>query len=232
MPRSAEGEGGRIAVRVAPRFHDPVGIAARLSRSSGADADATTFAARGPLVAPDDAEIDPGASAHENDAAIGETEVALFLLPRHLVARWWALADAAPDEGPLPGFDAFAQAVLELFRFKALPLPEPARCEAIAIACGHRAGTSPVADAAAHGAAGPRLLANLGPRAAHVVLLPVADQQIARGLRYLRDAPETALLRVRLDPGDGLWLPATDLLLDFEGEDADEAIVVLCLRPA
>jgi hypothetical protein len=245
MPPAADA--GRLALRIAPRFHDPLGLAARIAVSDGAECEGRAFGPRGPFREPSAEELAALVSAPDADRdALSSWDVGLLRLPQHLVAAWWEVAEGAGADGTMAGFAAFADEVVELLRWKSVPLPEPTRCEAIALSADGRPGTSPVAEAAGDPRVAPRVIANLGPAAADALLVPlagaeIADRLAARGVsvpeetgaararRYLREVRGAALVRLRLEPGDGLWLPPVALLLDVAAAELED-VVVLSLR--
>lgn len=70
-----------------------------------------------------------------------ESSVCLFGLPTHLRSRWWGLLEQSANaltSGQLPGFDAFANQVVEFLAFKNLPVPQGSCCELVVSGAGER----------------------------------------------------------------------------------------------
>ena len=156
-------------------------------------------------------------------------------------------------------FDDFVAGVIEFLRFKRLPLPERCQFDVVASRPGQRstrldptgalAGLRVNCTPAASAPPGKRLVAtmNLGDEATHVVLLnllptaiaallpvaerlPVADSNaLALWADFLATVSDYPLVRVRLDPGDGLWLPDGPVVYDGDTlgkRDIDVALMI------
>ncbi|HZR84240.1 MAG TPA: hypothetical protein VFD92_24290 [Candidatus Binatia bacterium] len=200
------------AIRVAPGFHDAIGLAARI---------AVATAASGSKGAPTKATAWRALSAAESDGVLrapanelGPDEIALVRFPAHLRASWRALArEGAPPES---GFVAFVAEFLRFLRFKRLPLPERCRCDVVESAPGSAAtGLA----RAARGAGGLRCIANLedDPTYAWIACMegaPASPTAPARSSVEPARRAARAWLRIRLEPGDGLWLGDADVVID------------------
>lgn len=220
--------------RVAPRFHCRAAWAERLQLNGGATRRADTVCPRADWRAATVAELAVLAPSGTSDASpLEAAHWALLTIPAHVRQRWWDAAERGEaGEGTQPGYDAFVADVLELLRFKGLPVPP--RCAAAVLVnrpgqtstrldgSGRLAGFcfgSLVPSSAAHGADDPIAVFNLGDEFAHLVMLnlgvhalrarlAVDDATVADEILstfYLRQ-PAYPLVRVRLDPGEGLWL--------------------------
>jgi hypothetical protein len=199
--------------------------------------------------------------AAEPDAApeLRADQIGLLTLPAHLRTRWWELAEQSDVEGgTVAGFDALADAVVELFRFKRLPMP--ARCAATVVVSrpGQRStrldptGSAlsglgfdlPASGARRDARAVPLAVINLGDEAAQIVVLnlPVealrrradagasaraSDGELLRA--FATRHPDYPLVGIRLDPGDGLWLPTPPPAFDgwtIGKHDVDTSLVL------
>lgn len=243
--------------RVAPRFHCRAAWAERLQLNGGATRTGDTVCPRADWRAATVAELDVLAPSETADASPLETaHCALMALPTHLRQRWWDVAERDEvGEGTQSGYDAFAADVLELLQFKGLPVPP--RCAAAVLVsrpgqtstrldgsgrlAGFRFG-SLVPAGAAHAPGSPIAIFNLGDEFAHLVVLNLglhalrarldvddatpADEMLATF--YVRQ-PAYPLVRVRLDPGEGLWLSSPPPALDgwTVGKTDLDAILVL-----
>lgn len=121
---------------VAPHFHRPADWPRRLFVGTGVDETDGQFVPRHEWRPPTDDELallvqatdGPSTSEELNDC------VCLFQLPGHLGVEWWNLLDRSAESlaaGHLPGFDAFANQVIEFLTFKGLPIPDSARCNVV-----------------------------------------------------------------------------------------------------
>jgi hypothetical protein len=120
--------------------------------------------------------------------------VAVFAVPEHLLSLWWETAGGGP-EGAVE-LEPFARAFAGFARFKRMPLPD--RCTFVVLA------TPP--GMVAEGLGEPASVAdvagvNLGEETAAVVLCNLPPGAPAAG-------PDYPLVRLILEPGEGLWLPA------------------------
>jgi hypothetical protein len=228
-----------LTFRVAPRFHCRTAWAERLCLNGGMVCQPAGVFPRDDW-RPASADELRVLVAAESDTTpeLGDDQIALLALPAHLRTRWWELAEQSDMEGgTVAGFAALADALVELLRFKRLPLP--ARCAAAVVVS--RPGqpsirldatgsglsglgfNSPASARGRDGHAVPIAVINLGDEAAQIVMLNLAvhalgaylaDEGVqvrARDVDVLRAFatrhPDYPLIGVRLDPGEGLWLP-------------------------
>ncbi len=161
--------------------------------------------------------------------------------------------------GDRDAFDRFAAALLEFLRFKRLPLPALCRVE-VTVSKPGQPGTriDPVTGglaglalpAASSATPGGRTVAaiNLGDEATHLVLLNLPHdtmralrarhgQPCAAALppaelaaRFFDALPTYPLTRLRLEAGEGLWLPAADVICDGWTNEKVDIDVVLTIR--
>jgi hypothetical protein len=173
----------------------------------------------------------------------------LFVIPAWLRAAWWDQVDRA-------SYERFAGELLGFLRFKALSLPGP--CEVrvtvsrpgetgtrLDPTTGDRCGLAPTPSVPG-APGGPEVAAiNLGDEATHVVLLNLPPGAMA-GLvgagiapvlpladlvpRFFEARPAYPLVRIRLDPGEGLWFPASGAIHDGWTCEKQELDVVLTIR--
>lgn len=233
----------RYRLRVAPRFACPASFAERIAVGRVV-ADGVRFVAGDSFApigeSPLDALIGP---AGDTSPSLSPAELALFVVPDRIRARFWSAAEkAGRTDVATPGLERVFSDVAELLRFKQLPLPPRARFEVTVSAPG-----LPSTRAAAGGAGlgfGERVgpdgtLArvalggvNLGDEAAFLVFVPLPPAAISARLaaagvgeaaelapqaladRFLGTFPDEPLLRLRLEPGEGLWLPPFGVVHD------------------
>ena len=197
--------------------------------------------------------VDPEAG---REVALPPTHLGLMQVPERLRRAWWACAErggSAADADFEPVFVEMA----EFLRFKGLPLPERVHLEVAVSAPGLRStrvgadgaplglgfGDRP-ATADAPGRV-PLGLVNLGDEASFVVLVAHPPQTLAARLVaagapdvetlapqalvacFLSAFPEEPLLRVRLAPGEGLWLSPFGVVHDGWTQDKKDVDVVL-----
>jgi hypothetical protein len=186
-------------------------------------------------------------------------EAGVLAIPLRLRRAWWEEAGAdRPRPDPDASYHRFAADLLDFLRFKDLPLP--ARCEVEVMASRpDQPGTRLDADGRLSGLAFAsgrpsgserRTLAtiNLGDEATHVVLLnlpaEVMRARLAGGgesaacslplealaVRFFDAFESYPLVRLRLDPGEGLWFPEADVAHDGWTGDKQEVDVVLAIR--
>jgi hypothetical protein len=236
-----------LSFRVAPFFRNRVDWAERLRLNGGTTLGGGGHRARSDWRLPAAAELqllvaDDGVAA---DAALSPRQAALLLLPEHIRASWWTLAERVQRlDGCADGFDRFVADVLDFLRFKRLPLPRRCRCEVTAAQPGQHS-TRVGADGAAAGlGVGPappasRLVCavNLGDEATHLVLLnlllpdlPATPNTVAPAealANFFSVTPDYPLVRVRLDPGEGLWLPQAGVAYDGDTTGKEDPDMVL-----
>lgn len=255
-----------LIFRVAPFFHSRIDWTERLRVNGGVERDASRFYARDDWCAPTAAEMQRllGKVA-DQEAAVTATQVALVVVPQHVRAAWWRVAERAERlDGRLDGFDGFVGELLEFLRFKRLPLPARCRCEVTANRPGQRStrvdadgaplGLEFSASAPGHMPARACAVINLGDEDTHLVVLnllrtdleallstggahrraPLHDHNASTCgngtlARFFTAMPDYPLVRVRLSPGDGLWLPSSNTAFDGWTVDKDDLDVVLTM---
>ena len=156
----------------------------------------------------------------------------LLAIPARLRAAWWDHVDQA-------GYERFASDLLDFLRFKDLPLP--ALCEIeVAVSRPDQTGTRLYET----DRASPLAVFNLGDEASHIVMsnLPPAAMadRIGEGghhaafadlvRRFFKVRSAYPLVRIRLDPGEGLWFPPCDVICDRWTREKRELDVLLTLR--
>jgi hypothetical protein len=205
---------------VAPHFHLAADWPRRLLVAAGVEEAGGRFLPRRPWRPPAPDELALLVWAAEGPLPPEELEdcVCLFQLPGHLRSGWWKLLEQAAGslgDGRLPGFEAFVSQVAEFLAFKALPVPEGARCDMVVsdpgqrlVPGGLRWGVPPR----------PQLWGgiNLGDEETSVVLV----------LRGCSDYPPVRLV---LGPGEGCRLPRGGLILDsdLEGKQGPDVLLLI-----
>jgi hypothetical protein len=247
-----------LSLRVAPRFHNGMPWQERLRLNGGVDRSQSAFFPRNDWRALDSDEL---RILLDGDGSQTDGHLSLITAPPHLRAAWWAAAehaDAAVDDDK--GYRAFVGELTEFLRFKQLPLGNGCRLDVIASRPGQSstrlAAGGTLAGLAWSVTADGKLLAsrvvsviNLGDEATHLVFLNLSPGAIgARLAPPLGSAPRAAaaelleefftaspvypLVRLRLEPGDGLWLPACGVVYDGWTHDKDDVDLVLTIRSA
>jgi len=209
---------------VVPRFLTPGAWSERLARSGGAEVDsAGRVHLRDDWTAIDDvaALVD---ELSGRDAVLPPTHLGVLEIPTRLRKAWWVEAERA---GAVSGatFEKVFADIVEFLRFKRVPLPDRVSLEVTV-----SAPDASSASGAGLGVGGrqPLGLVNLGDEPSHVVLLDLPPRTLAARLaaaadelaptelvaRYLRRFPQEPFLRVRLAPGEGLWLSPRGVVHD------------------
>lgn len=247
---------------VAPHFHCAAAWAARVRVNGGTVRTDTGIHPRDDwrsassdelrlLIAPDAEPLSPPPTAH----------LQLLLVPPRLRERWWELVQQSGDvtAGAVPGYDRFADDLLEFLRFKRLPVPthcvsdvvvsRPGQSSTCLDDSGERLsglGYRGLAPRPANAARGiPVAAINLGDEATHIVFLNLTPEALRA---YLTETgsndsasddealqafavrhPEYPLVGVRLDPGEGLWLPTPPPAFDgwTVGKQDLDAVLIL-----
>jgi len=218
-----------LRLGIAPRFHLSADWGARLEVNDGIEVDAAGA-------------LWPKASwrragEEESHLWLGEGGGLLFQLPSHLRRSWWRAAEQIePGSSGGGAYQEFVAHAVDFLTFKQLPLPEACGFDVRVSRPGLRTTRT---DAPGLGftapAAGRRTLAwvNLGDEATHLVLVPAPAVHDPAALRRLAaEAPDSPLLRLRLEPGEGLWFPAAPIAHDGDTVGKLEVDVVLVLTAA
>jgi hypothetical protein len=244
-----------IALGLAPRFQSALAWSDRVQVNEGIETDAGHVYPRRHWRGASDDELRLLLAGGESAAPVG-----LLNLPAHVRREWWALAEGGVGlpggDGP---YRAFVDRVLEFLRFKRLPLPDRCRVDVLVSrpgqpstrwdpASGRPGGLTFGTEAghsASHRVAG---VINLGDEPTHRVLLNLTPSAMADMLerprppgstpepdlvgRFFAALPDYPLVRVRLEPGDGLWFADQGLVHDGWTLDKQEVDVALTIRVA
>jgi len=203
---------------------------------------------------------DHGSATASEPPAAPDVHADLIAIPPHVRTAWWAVAEHDPVDGHNAGYDRFVADVIEFLRFKQLALPDGCRLDVVASrpdqsstrlsAAGTLAGLAFSASATAETTSGSRVVAviNLGDEGTYLVLLPLAPEAMAASLsenaagspgtaprhelldRFFRVFPAHPLVRVRLEPGDGLWLPSWGVVYDGWTHGKEDVDIILTIR--
>ncbi len=185
------------------------------------------------------------------------THLGVLEIPERIRRAWWREAQKSREN---EGFQGVFSSLIEFLRFKKLPFPELVHLEVAVNAPGlasTRAGSSGARQGLAYRdrpAVGKNRarqtlgLVNLGDEASFVVLLPLPPSTLAARLeavgesgaralspdrlvnRYFEVFPREGLLRLRLEPGEGLWLSPRGVVHDGWTRGKGDLDVVLSLR--
>lgn len=144
-----------------------------------------------------------GASADEMEAARVDEQgqpagdVSVIAIPRHLLKRWWNLAESG-DGDPThinPGFESYAREIAEYFNYKSWPLPTDAVME---VAVSDDVTSVPQPSRATRFSRGVGTL---------LAVINLGDENLGIAL-----GAEPAQVGVILEPGEGVMLPAGGIL--------------------
>jgi hypothetical protein len=260
MPfEDAAGVDARYRLTIAPRFQLGRGFLGRVDRNGGVERGGDGFySPRNDWRALAAEELSVlVAEGSGPEALLPATELGLLQIPERIRAAWWREAEKNPRT---QDFEPVFTALVEFLRFKRLPLPERVHLEVAVNApdlASTRAapGGAPhglaYRDPAVAGSTGARQaigLVNLGDEATFVALLEfppaalvarllAAGESYARTLppdrlvsRYFERFPQQSLLRVLLEPGEGLWLTPEGVVHDGWTRGKRDLDVVLSLR--
>lgn len=197
--------------------------------------------------------VDPDAA---RETSLPPTHLGLMQLPERLRRAWWTCAERGGSAAEANFAPVFSE-MTEFLRFKGLPLPERVHLEVAVSAPGLRStriGADGVPAGLGFGdrpatadtpARMPRGLVNLGDEETFVVLVAQPPQALVARLvaagetsvealvpqalvaRFLSACPDEPLLRVRLAPGEGLWLAPFGVIHDGWTQGKNDLDVVL-----
>jgi hypothetical protein len=141
-------------------------------------------------------------------------DVCVIAIPRHLLKQWWKLAQSSDGDQTqiAAGFKAYAREVAAYFEYKNWTLPPDAVMEVL-VSDTKRESRLQLSQATRFSGGVGKLLAciNLGDESLAIVL-----------------GAESARIRVILEPGEGLMLPASGVLWNLSTlGSADPAITLL-----
>jgi hypothetical protein len=191
----------------------------------------------------------PGGEGQPEDS-LWEQHFCLFALPDHLRASWWDLAAQQVEMGPgrRPDLDAFARAIAAFLQFKKMPLPIPCTFDVVLTTPQQGALGLDDPDGISGEPAPPRTVAciNLGDEQTSLVLLPLSrslreemlrsgvtegpSSPLGRTHSFLATFPSYPLVRLFLEPGEGVWFPPVQILFAPGPLDKQDLDVWLMLR--
>jgi len=205
-----------IALGVAARFHVRSRWAERLRLNSGIERVDAGLHPRADWRPPTADEL--SVLVDEAPPGVNPLRTNLLAIPARLRAAWWDHVDQA-------GYERFASDLLDFLRFKDVSLP--ALCEIeVTVSRPDQTGTR------LHEAnnAGPLAVVNLGDEASHIVMSNLPPPAMADGFFEARSA--YPLVRIDLDPGEGLWFPPCGVICDGWTREKRELDVLLTIRPS
>ena len=142
-------------------------------------------------------------------------EVSVIGIPRHLLERWWKLAESNQIT---KGFDGYGREIAEYFVYKNWPLTAPVLMEAVA--SGGKRDKALVRSNPMRFASGVGTLTaciNLGGESAAIAL-----------------GAKPARIRIILEPGEGLMMPASGVRWNrssIDGADLAVTLLIGTLKP-
>ena len=258
MRHDLEGWGGPYHLSVAPRFQLVGGFAERIQRNGGVERKGDVLHPCDDWRALSAEELSSlVAELPDPSAILPATHLGLLEIPGRIREAWWKEAER---EERSEGFERFFSALIAFFRFKKLPCPERVHLEVAVNVPGlasTRAGSLGARQGLAYldppstrngGARKALGLVNLGDEASFVVLLTSPPTTLAARLdeagereagalspdglvkRFFEVFPHEPLLRVCLEPGEGLWLSPYGVVHDGWTRGKRDLDVVLSVR--
>jgi len=205
-----------FALGVAARFHVRSRWADRLRLNSGIERVGAGLHPRADWRPPTADEL--SVLVDEAPPGVNPLRTNLLAIPARLRAAWWEHVDQA-------GYERFASELLEFLRFKDLPLPVLCAIE-VTVSRPDQTGTR------FHEAnkAAPLAVVNLGDEASHIVMSNLPPPAMAD--RFFEARSAYPLVRIHLDPGEGLWFPSCDVICDGSTREKRELDVLLTIRPS
>jgi len=257
-PEEAAGCEDHYCLTVAPRFQLRRSFIGRIDGNSGVEREGDCLHSRSdwrPLQAEELSSLVTEVSGP--GAVLPATHLGLLQIPDRIRGAWWREAEKS---APSQAFEQVFSTLIDFLRFKRLPFPERVHLEVAvnapnlastrAAPGGGRQGLA-YRDCAAAGSERARQalgLVNLGDEAAFIVLLELPPSTLAARLeaagesgasalspdrlvnRYFEVFPRQRLLRVRLEPGEGLWLSPHGVVHDGWTRGKRDLDVVLSVR--
>ncbi len=155
------------------------------------------------------------------------TDVSVIAIPRHLLKRWWSLAESG-DDNPSnisAGFEGYAREVAAYFDYKNWLLPSDAVMEVI-VSDGGQTGVAENDGAVVlQSSRATRFSAGVGTTLACINL---GDENAAVFLGAESGA-QSARIRVILEPGEGVMLPAGGIEWNRAALGAADVTVMLLI---
>jgi hypothetical protein len=140
-------------------------------------------------------------------------DVSVVAIPRHLLKRWWSMAESDDDFAHTPaGFESYAREIAEYFNYKRWDLPADAVMEVV------------VADSAKQPPQSSRATRFSGGIGKLLACLNLGDENIAIDL----DEDPTRI-RVVLEAGEGVMLPSAGIWWSRSALDGTELTVTLLI---
>jgi hypothetical protein len=220
---------------IAPRFASLLAWPARLQVGQGGSSserrEATT-----PNWRPA-SELDCGLLvANETNDESWRRDVCLFSIPEHLRAKWWELAARQIETLParIDGMEPFARAVVDFAQFKRVPLPRQCAFD-VTLSSPLDEPTAPMtlaavicSRAADESSANSSVIAriNLGDERTSLIFWNAASP----GGEFQSLAIDGPLVRLILDPGEGIWLPSRDIFCSVDRTGKTDLDVWLLLK--
>jgi hypothetical protein len=237
----------------APRFHVPMGFAGRLDRNGGVQFDGVCTYPRSDWHALAPNEVKPAiGDPLSRDDILPPDRLGLVTIPERLRAAWWSEAERSSLEPSAGRFDGHLSKMVDFFSFKRLPMPARVSLVATVSAPGLSSthiGPEGTPQGLGFGEPTPTLASiNLGDETAFVVILELPPAVIARRLdsigvnepwalapsalvrQYFHSFPEQPLLRIRLQPGEGIWFSPFGVVHDGWTDGKSDVDVMLTVR--
>jgi hypothetical protein len=186
-------------------------------------------------------------------------DICLFAIPEHLRAKWWEMAARQIETLPtrLDGMEPFARAVAEFAQFKRVPLPRQCAFDVTLTSPDQGSIEKPSAGQvprrswvveATDGSSPLVARINLGDERTALIFLNLSRSRMAEMLKLqghkAAAATETSdqvdaflsifsgypLLRLFLDPGEGIWLPNDEVIYRVDRSGKADLDVWLTLK--
>jgi len=225
----------RYRFSIAPRFANSLAWPARLQLGRR-DPQSEKSAATTPNWQPaSEAEVALFVADEANDES-WQRDVCLFSIPEHLRAKWWELAARQIETLParIDGMEPFARAVVEFAQFKRVPLPRQCAFD-VTLSSPLDEPATPIAavdldpSSSADGtSANSPVIArvNLGDERTALIFRNPARS----GSDVHSQSADGPFGRLILDPGEGVWLPSTDVVCTVDRTGKTDLDVWLLLK--
>jgi hypothetical protein len=259
MPLEAEtGREGRYWLTIVPRFTLDHGFPGRIDCNGGVERRGEGFVPRDDWRSLTTEELSELVREVAGPSAVlPATHLGLLQIPERIRGAWWKEAEKSAES---QRFEGVFSALMEFLRFKKLPLPERVHLEVavnapnLASTRGAPKGRSlglSYRDGGATGQESPQQtlsLLNLGDEAAFIVFHELPPSALAARLaavgapggsalsphqlvnRYFERFSHERLLRMKLEPGEGVWLSPEGVVHDGWTRGKHDLDVVLSVR--
>ncbi len=224
--------------RGAPRFHRAFDWSDRLRLNSGVNAADPALTPQPDWRSPTAQELAILVDEADSGSAQSAERLQTFSIPTHLQSRWWELAEqmAAGGTGQPPGYQEFAHEVASFLEFKGLPLPPQCTFDVVlapsAMATATPDRLPPVALINLGGSPASLIFVNLPPERLAQMVQPQSTEPgtTSPARQFLTAFPDYPLVRLSLEPGEGIWLPTAGGIFQHHPADGELQVWLILRR--